>query len=156
VKSRFINIALVSVILFTAAIILLRPSSVITTYAEFQSSIWKISNQCIADYYYDNLTEDGIVMSFSSIQEDCEGEHLEDVIVKIYDGDTEQETTVKAYKLHGLIINLGGNANFMDKVILRRVDNDEFVMDITEDVQEMKDENPEDKDVVFVPGDNDI
>lgn len=155
IKITRMDIALGVVILLVIGLLLFRPPSTQNTYAEFHSSIWKISNQCIADYYYDNLTEEGIVMSFFSIREDCEAEHLEDTVVKIYDEDGPQESAVKAYKLHGLIIKLGGNANFMDKVILKRIDNDQFVMDITEDMREEQDEVFEDESIIFIP-ENDI
>ena len=148
-KNSTLTIALGLVILLISVIFLLRPPSVTNTYVEFHSSIWKISNQCIANHYYDNLTEEGLVFSYYSILEDCEAKHLQDIVVQIYDEDGEQEAAVKAYKLHGLIKKLGGNATFLDSVVLKRADNDEFVMDVTEDIRGRNDEDAED--VLFVP-----
>jgi len=120
------------VILCMVSIIQNQPTSKVPTYVEITHSIYKLSNECIAEHYYNDLTSGGKVFSLNSVVPECNGERLQTVKVKIFDTDGEQETNVKAYQLHGVMIKLGGNATFFEKAIIRRIDNDEVVNDITD------------------------
>lgn len=107
------------------------------TYIEFQYSLYHISNQCIADYYAEDLTSEGKVFSHFPIVEECNRTPITHSVVKMYDDDGKQQLKVKAYKLHGLMIKVSANACFMDRVVIRRVDNNKITMDITEQTRKM-------------------
>ena len=107
------------------------------TYVEFQYSLYHISNQCIADYYAEDLTSEGKVFSHFPIVEECNTTPITYSVVKMYDDDGTQQLKVKAYKLHGLMIKVSANACFMNRVVIRRVDNDKITMDITEQTRTM-------------------
>jgi len=109
----------------------------VQTYAEIQYFLYDVSNQCIADYYADDLSTEGIILSLSPIIEDCKATHISKTIVKIYDTDGQQQTAVKAYQLHSLMIKLNANGCFMEKVVVRRLDNDKVIQDITDDLREL-------------------
>jgi hypothetical protein len=111
------------------------------TYASFEHSLYKISNECIANYYADDLTTDGFIFSFYPILPECNAEYITESVVKIYDEDEMQQAKVKAYKLHGLMLEVGANGCFMNQVVLRRLDNDNFVQDVSE---KMREKHPED------------
>jgi len=107
------------------------------TYVEFQYSLYHIPNQCIADYYAEDLTSEGKVFSLQSIVEACNTNLITNLEVKIYNDDGKQQLKVKAYKLHGLMIKVSANACFMNRVLLRRVDNNKIVTDITKQARKM-------------------
>jgi hypothetical protein len=125
----------------------------VQTYTSFEHSLYHVSNQCIFDYYANDLTTEGFIFSHYSIIEDCDADHISDSTIKIYDTDGKQESAVNAYKLHGLMLDVGANGCFMNRIILRRIDNDDFVQDLTEMMRERR---PEDDNITDLSFDQDL
>jgi len=119
-------------------------ASVELTYAEVQYSIYDVSNQCIADRYSDYLTGEGYVYSSFPIDPECDAVYIKSVKVDIFDTDTPDDSSVKSYKLHGIMLKLGGNGTFMDKILIRQISDGKIVDDMSDYIREGEMEYTED------------
>lgn len=105
------------------------------TRIDLTTSIYKVSNTCIRDYYVDNLTEDGYVFSLIPPTEDCEATHLHDVVRSLTGYETQQELDDMASFLFNAVTEVGGNATFLESCILINNKTGEIIKDVTEDVR---------------------
>jgi hypothetical protein len=132
-KTNLYNSILIILLITTIVILLIiNINPVEETYAEATYGIYKISNQCIAEYYYDNLTVEGHVFSSYNIIPECNASRLGDKKVKVYDNNTKEDSYLSSYQVHAQMIKLNGNAIFLEKISLKRISDDKFVEDITD------------------------
>lgn len=109
-------------------------------YVEMTTSIYKISNTCIRDYYTNDITSDGKIFSFIRPPEDCEATFLLDYVRQIYENHSEQESIEMARKLIKEVERLGGNATILKSAYLINKETGEIIQDCTQMIIDSKDE----------------
>jgi len=102
-----------------------------SVYIEITTSVYKISNQCIKDYYSDKLTEDGKVFSVNEIEDGCQAIYIGEFKTIVRGNDSGQKTRQQAVGLYNYLVEHGGNAAFMKKAVIRSTWTDEIVEDWT-------------------------
>lgn len=110
-------------------------NGLVTSRVELVTSVYRISNQCIFDYFADYITEDGYIVSLDPPPDDCEATHLTDVVRMMHGYETEQELEVMAEDLYNTVVELNANATFMKSCKLINIETGEVIEDMTEELR---------------------
>jgi hypothetical protein len=104
---------------------------------EIVTSLYKVSWECISKYYYNDVSEDGYVFSFTPPPDDCECEHIEDDVRIIKHDENEFGLKNHASSLFDKLKKSNANASFFESAKLINRETGEVIEDMSEDIRLM-------------------
>ncbi len=111
------------------------------SYVEVISKIYYVPQHCINKYYPETIDNEGLMYIFKPFPEGCDQVYIDSSIKKVYGDESESEINSMAHDLYKKLKLLGGNATYLESVIIRRTDDDEFIKDMTQEIRDsMKEE----------------